>query len=145
MPEKTNNFNNENNNDFDKELNTFLKKLKKESFLIKRESLRKFSKAFVLKKIIQEWINERKIKKNETISDLLSICEVEESIPQKTITLSEWKKLKNQISIIKNQIHWFQNEINSKNLSIKELLDQLESIIQEEKDFLSNSPNNLNK
>jgi len=54
MPEKTNNFNNENNNDFDKELNTFLKKLNKEDFLIKRESLRKFSKAFVLKKIIQE-------------------------------------------------------------------------------------------
>ena len=105
MPEKTNNFNNENNNDFDKELNTFLKKLNKEDFLIKRESLRKFSKAFVLKKIIQEWINERKIKKNETISDLLSICEVEESVPPKTITLSEWKKLKNQINIIKNQIH----------------------------------------
>ena len=118
---------------------------KKFEELIKRESLRKLSKASVLKKIIQEWINERKIKKNETISDLLSICEVEESIPPKTITLSEWKKLKNQINIIKNQIHWFQNEINSKNLSIKELLDQLESIIQEEKDFLSNSPNNLNK
>jgi len=144
MPEKIN-FNNENNNDFDKELNSFLKKLNEEDFLIKRESLRKFSKAFVLKKIIQEWIDEGKIKENETISDLLSICEVEESVPPKTITLSEWKKLKNQINIIKNQIHWFQNKINSKNLSIKELLDQLESIIKEEKDFLSNSPNNLNK
>jgi len=145
MPEKTNNFNNENNNDFDKELNAFLKKLNKEDFLIKRESLRKFSKASVLRKIIKEWIDKGKIKENETISDLLSICEVEESVPPKTITLSEWEKLKNQIDIIKNQIHWFQNEIISENLSIKELLGQLESIIQEEKDFLSNSPNNLNK
>jgi hypothetical protein len=107
--------------------------------------LRKFSKASVLKKFIQEWINEDKIKENETISDLLSICEVEESVPPKTITLREWEKLKNQINIIKNQIHWFQNGIISKNLSIKELLDQLESIIKEEKDFLYNSPNNLNK
>jgi len=146
MPERKNNFNGENNN-FNEELNAFLRNLSNESNreLIRRESLRKFSKASVLKKFIQEWINEDKIKENETISDLLSICEVEESVPPKTITLSEWEKLKNQINIIKNQIHWFQNGIISKNLSIKELLDQLESIIKEEKDFLSNSRNNLNE
>jgi len=146
MPEKIN-FNNENNDDFNEELNAFLRDLNSESNreLIRRESLRRFSKASVLKKIIQEWINEGKIRENETISDLLSICEVEESIPPKTITLSELEKLKNQINIIKNQIRWFKKEINSENLSIKELLDQLESIIKEEKDFLYNSPNNLNK
>ena len=75
----------------------------------------------------------------------LSICEVEESVPPKTITLSELVKLKNQINIIKNQIHWFQNEIISENLSIKELLGQLGLISKEEEKFLSNSRNNLNK
>jgi len=146
MPERTNNFNGENNN-FNEELNAFLRNLSNESNreLIRRESLRKLSKASVLRKIIQEWIDEGKIKENETISDLLSICEVEESIPPKTITLSEWEKLKNQINIIKNQIHWFQNEIISENLSIKELLGQLGLISKEEEKFLSNSRNNLNK
>ena len=144
MPEKIN-FNNENNNNFDKELNAFLKKLNKEDFLIKRESLRKFSKAFVLKKIIQEWINEDKIKENDNVSILLKICEVEKSMLPSEIKTKKEEKLQRRIKVIRNQINWFKKEINSKNLSIKELLDQLESIIKEEKDFLSNSPNNLNK
>ena len=144
MTEKIN-FNNENNNNFDKELNAFLKKLNKEDFLIKRESLRKFSKAFVLKKIIQEWINEDKIKENDNVSILLKICEVEKSMLPSEIKTKKEEKLQRRIKVIRNQINWFKKEINSKNLSIKELLDQLESIIKEEKDFLSNSPNNLNK
>jgi hypothetical protein len=144
MPEKIN-FNNENNNNFDKELNAFFKKLNKEDFLIQRESLRKFSKASVLKKIIQEWINEGKIKENDNVSILLKICEVEESTLPSEIKTKKEEELKRRIEVIRNQMDWFKKEINSKNLSIKELLDQLESIIQEEKDFLSNSPNNLNK
>jgi hypothetical protein len=144
MPEKIN-FNNENNDDLNEELKAFLKDLNKKDIKIQAKSLERFSKAFVLKKIIQEWINEDKIKENDNVSILLKICEVEESMLPSEIKTKEEEKLQRRIKVIRNQINWFKKEINSKNLSIKELLDQLESIIQEEKDFLSNSQNNLNK
>jgi len=146
MPEKINNFENGENN-FDEELKAFLDNLNKNQESIKRESFRKFSKASVLSKIIKEWINKGKIRENDTISYLLNICEREgaEEGFAKTTTQDEWENLQNQIRVIKNQIHWFQNEIIPEDLSIKELLDQLELIIKEEKEFLSKGSNNLNK
>lgn len=144
MPEKIN-FNNENNDDLNEELKAFLKDLNKKDIKIQAKSLERFSRASVLRKMIKEWINEGKIKENDNVSILLKICEVEEStLPSEIKTVKE-EKLQRRIEIIRDQMNWFKKEINSKNLSIKELLDQLESIIKEEKDFLSNSRNNLNK
>jgi hypothetical protein len=144
MPEKIN-FNNENNDDLNEELKEFLKDLNKKDIKIQAKSLERFSRASVLRKMIKEWINEGKIKENDNISILLKICEVEEStLPSKIKTVKE-EKLQRRIEVIRDQMDWFKKEINSKNLSIKELLDQLESIIKEEKDFLYNSQNNLNE
>jgi len=144
MPEKIN-FNNENNDDLNEELKAFLKDLNKKDIKIQAKSLERFSRASVLRKMIKEWINEGKIKENDNISILLKICEIEENtLPSEIKTVKE-EKLQRRIEVIKDQMDWFKKEINSKNLSIKELLDQLESIIKEEKDFLSNSQNNLNK
>jgi hypothetical protein len=144
MPEKIN-FNNENNDDLNEELKAFLKDLNKKDIKIQAKSLERFSRASVLRKMIKEWINEGKIKENDNISILLKICEVEEStLPSKIKTVKE-EKLQRRIEVIRDQMDWFKKEINSKNLSIKELLDQLESIIKEEKDFLYNSQNNLNE
>jgi hypothetical protein len=145
MPERTNNFNGKNNN-FNEELNAFLRNLSKESNreLIRRESLRRSSKSSFLIKFIKNWIEKGKIKENETVSDLLSICEREKSIQPKTITLKQWRNFKREINAIIDQIHWFQNEITSENLSIKELIGWLELIIKEEENFRSNSLNNLN-
>ena len=144
MPEKIN-FNNENNDDLNEELKAFLKDLNKKDIKIQAKSLERFSRASVLRKMIKEWINEGKIKENDNISILLKICEIEENtLPSEIKTVKE-EKLQRRIEVIKDQMDWFKKEINSKNLSIKELLDQLESIIKEEKDFLSNSRNNLNE
>jgi len=144
MPEKIN-FNNENNDDLNEELKAFLKDLNKKDIKIQTKSLERFSRASVLRKMIKEWINEGKIKENDNISILLKICGVEEStLPSEIKTVKE-EKLQRRIEVIRDQMDWFKKEINSKNLSIKELLDQLESIIKEEKNFLSNSRNNLNE
>jgi hypothetical protein len=106
--------------------------------------LRISSKDSFLIKFIKNWIEKGKIKENETVSDLLSICEREKSIKPKTITLKQWRNFKREINAIIDQIHWFQNAITSENLSIKELIGWLELIIKEEENFRSNSLNNLN-
>jgi len=110
MPEKIN-FNNENNDDLNEQLKAFLKDLNKKDIKIQAKSLERFSRAFVLRKMIKEWINEGKIKENNNISILLKICEVEEStLPSEIKTVKE-EKLQRRIEVIRDQMNWFKKKL----------------------------------
>ena len=88
----------------------------------RHDQLRNRVHASVLKSKIEKWINEGKINYNNTISDLLAVCGVEEAyLDYNDYNDSDSKEIKTEIDVIRKQINWFQNEITSKNLSIKKI------------------------
>jgi hypothetical protein len=104
---------------------------------ITRRCTEQFARASFLKKLLKEWISRNIISRNiinseQSVYDLITICEEKEK--------GYNSKTKKQAESIKTQIEeWFMRDIIpeelSKKLSIKELIEWLEIIIKETKDF----------
>ena len=99
---------------------------------IKRRCTEQFARASFLKELLNEWIGRNIINNEQSVYDLITVCEEKEK--------GYNSKTKQQAENIKTQIEeWFMIDIIpeelSKKLSIKELIEWLEIIIKEAKDF----------
>jgi hypothetical protein len=114
-----------------------------------RNTLITIAQSSILKKIINDWIAKKRISDENTINDILTICEVETSHIENNKTRTkihfdpdysnkQTEQTEREISNIREKIQWLRknNIITDKNLSVRELLNLLQKIIEESKRFL---------
>lgn len=119
------------------EWENFSKSLNDPQFVekIKRDTLREFSKASVLKYKIEKLLKQKLITKNDSIADILMILNREIEHKKQKESYTNFAEFQREANIIKNLIYWFiYNHVIEENTQIEEFLKFLEMVINDAKE-----------